>query len=264
MKRGFIKESCIRAGDSYTNNFGDEFIVIEYLSSSVKTGGVRILFKGTGSTRLCSGGDLLKGEVKDLMKPTVCGVGYIGQGQYSASENGLKPCYYLHWHNMLKRCYEKKGGHNTSYAECSVSPEWLNLQEFSTWCTSQPLYNKTVLGRRTALDKDLLIPNNKVYSKEACLIIPEEINKALVGKRKTGKDRGLPCGIFKHGKKFITYRDSDKRFDSFSTLEDAARDYQQKKEGRIKGLLLKYGEYLDSVTIHALQEFTIKSRSIYN
>lgn len=262
--KGFIKESRIRVGDVYVNNVGDEFKVIEYLSSSSKTGGIKILFKETGSVRLCSSSDLLRGEVKDLMKPSVCGVGFIGQGRYSSSENGIKPAYYLHWHNMLKRCYERKNGHAVSYEGCVVDTVWMNLQEFSAWCTKQPLYNKVILGRGTALDKDLLVPDNKLYSSDTCLIIPEEINIALSGKHRYGKKDSLPCGVYRHGNKFAVYRVEDKNFDRFYTVEEAVINYKQKKDARVKELLYKYKEYLDETIVIALQNFSANDRDIHN
>ena len=264
VKKGFIKESRIRVGDVYKNNVGDEFEVIEYLSSSVKHGGVRIMFKKTGSVRICNGSALLRGEVKDLMKPSVCGVGCIGSGQYSASSDGVKPAYYLHWHNMIKRCYEGKNKHAIPYADCTVAAPWLNLQIFSKWCTSQPLYDKIIHGRGMALDKDLLIPNNRVYSEDACLMLPEEINGALVGKHNASKKDGLPCGVYKHGNKYITSTTEEKNFDRFSTVELAIADYRKKKQKRVVELLYKYEEYLDEKTISALQRFDVLDREMYN
>lgn len=263
VNKGFIKESTIKVGNKYTNNCGHEFIVLNYISSSVKTGGILIQFTNTNAIRLCNGSDLLKGEVKDLMQPTVCGIGFIGNGEYSASDCGKKNPYYLYWHNMLKRCYEKSPRHAVSYEGCVVDGPWHNLQIFADWCTCQRLYGKLPLGMGVALDKDILVPNNKIYSKDTCLIVPSEINTAIVGKHKGGKKHNLPCGVFKYGNKYVVHC-FDKSVRNFRSLLDASAFYAEHKQQRILYLLNKYQDYLDDKTISALTNFNVGEREMYN
>jgi hypothetical protein len=94
------------------------------------------------------------------------------------------------WADMLYRCYsEKFQKRYPSYQGCSVSPRWLSLSSFHDWMFSQDYTGKH-------LDKDLLIPGNKVYSAETCVFITPELNNVLTeGHSKIG---GLPIGASRH------------------------------------------------------------------
>lgn len=88
--------------------------------------------------------------------------------------------YYEVWRNMLTRCYST---HNTSYVFNEVCEEWHTFSNFKSWMETQDWEGKD-------LDKDLLIKGNKVYSEDACMFIPPNINKflqnAFLNKREGG------------------------------------------------------------------------------
>lgn len=88
--------------------------------------------------------------------------------------------YYATWNRMIARCYSKLYlTKNPTYLGCSVHPDWLVFSIFKEWMMAQDWQNN-------ALDKDLLIPGNKVYSKDTCIFVPTEIN-AILRKQNKGK-----------------------------------------------------------------------------
>ena len=101
--------------------------------------------------------------------------------------NGKALKFYDTWKAMLKRCYsEKYQKRFPTYRGCSVCSSWLSLSNFKEWFD---------VNYRTgmALDKDILIPSNKVYSPEACRFVPQYINSLLTD---AGAARGdLPMGV---------------------------------------------------------------------
>lgn len=79
--------------------------------------------------------------------------------------------FYNRWKLMLQRCYYK-GFHkrNSTYEGCYVSEGWLVFSNFKAWMEKQDWEGKD-------LDKDILFEGNKVYSKETCVFVDQEVNK---------------------------------------------------------------------------------------
>lgn len=88
---------------------------------------------------------------------------------------------------MLCRCYSVK--HTTrspTYQDCYVCEEWLIFSNFRSWMEQQDWEGK-------ALDKDLLVYQNKIYSPETCVFLPPKLNSFLV---RADASRGLyPVGV---------------------------------------------------------------------
>ena len=81
--------------------------------------------------------------------------------------------YYSVWNGMLRRGYDKKIKQSKpSYSDVSVCEEWFLFSKFRKWMEKQDW-----IGNE--LDKDILIPGNRVYSPEACCFIPAKINSLL-------------------------------------------------------------------------------------
>ena len=80
--------------------------------------------------------------------------------------------FYDRWHGMLRRCYSAAWqSRHPAYIGCSVDKRWHSFVAFREWALSQPQWEGL------HLDKDLLVPGNKVYSPETCLFIPQSVNK---------------------------------------------------------------------------------------
>lgn len=147
--------------------------------------------------------------------------------------------------NMKTRCYNENY-HKTKpdYEECTVCDEWLdNKKLFYEW-VDHNFYE--IEGESTVeLDKDILVPGNKVYSPDTCIFVPKRINDLFVhihGKKKNG----LPTGVTyseKTGKYQATVRESCKddedgkkktaRLGFFDTAEEAYEVYKAHKMAEI-------------------------------
>lgn len=105
---------------------------------------------------------------------------------------------YSTWMSMLVRCYSAKYQiDKPTYIGCSVCLEWLSFSVFEQWMLQQDHVGME-------LDKDLLLPGNKVYSPDFCVFVSRELNSLL---NERAAARGiLPIGVHEtqHGK-FAAY-----------------------------------------------------------
>lgn len=143
------------------NNFGSKMIIVGYRMSrdiDVYFPEYNWIAKGVQYSAF------KKGNVKCPYERTVYGVGYLGEGKYKCKENGKYTKCYKVWNSMLQRCYDKKYHRKEpTYKDCEVSEEWHNFQSFAEW------YDKNyyeIEGETMALDKDILIKHNKIYSQK--------------------------------------------------------------------------------------------------
>lgn len=104
---------------------------------------------------------------------------YVTQKFLTSYENGKKKnkliwsCpFYVKWRSMLERCYcikfQQRGG-NGRYAECDVCDDWLRFSTFKSWMQQQDWEGKQ-------LDKDILVPHNKLYSPSTCAFVDKRVN----------------------------------------------------------------------------------------
>lgn len=134
------------------------------------------------------------------MKKLVYGVGLNDSKEIAQTTiNGEKvTCpYYRTWVNMLARCYSASyQKRHPTYVGCTVSPEWLVFSTFRAWMLHQHWRGK-------ALDKDLLIQGNKVYSPNTCVFVDQTINSFM---NDNGAKRGQwSIGVYyqKQSQKFM-------------------------------------------------------------
>jgi hypothetical protein len=67
-----------------------------------------------------------------LNKITVCGHGYLGEGNYKVSIKRKITPQYASWSHMLERCYSEKFHiSKPKYKDCTVCEEWLKFQNFA-------------------------------------------------------------------------------------------------------------------------------------
>lgn len=117
----------------------------------------------------------------------VCGVG-INDADYPThryrtvvNDTGVKvlklewKCpFYRAWTDMLKRCYyEKRQIIHPTYQGVTVCEQWHLFSNFKSWMEKQR-------WEGNALDKDLLVKGNKVYSPETCCFVSRRINSLVV------------------------------------------------------------------------------------
>lgn len=123
---------------------------------------------------------------------------------------------------------------NSTYCHIStVCNEWHNFQIFGDWYE----VNKYEINERLHVEKDILIPGNKVYSPDTCLLVPQRINELFAYKP---KDNGLPVGIRKTNNEKYGARHCGCNLGTFDTLEEAYKKYAEKKEEVIKQIAEQY------------------------
>lgn len=179
-----------------------------------------------------------KGDKKIIKQyfPSVYDVGMVGN-KYPTCKNGESLKEYKAWNDMLRRCYDENFKKRyPTYQGVYCCEEWLLYEEFYEWLHNQENFDKWFNGKRWAVDKDILVKGNKMYSPEACCLVPNNVN-GLFTKRKVGRGK-YPVGVTKEGKKFrATCRTTTgKLLDAcgYDTPEAAFQDYKKTKESYIR------------------------------
>jgi len=97
---------------------------------------------------------------------------YVTQPMINGKRIGC--LYFRIWKSMITRCYSAKCHEKQpAYIDCSVVPEWLSFMNFRRWMEKQDWQGKQ-------LDKDILIPGNKIYGPETCLFVTRRANNLLI------------------------------------------------------------------------------------
>lgn len=179
-------------------NDGSEFIILDtFLKPRKNNPNLShkmwiIQFTHTGTTMTVYRDNAAKGKLKDPYKISVYGEGYLGFVDKSLPH--YKQAGQL-WRNMMKRCYSTKD-HKGYYGRAFVDERWKCFSNFLEDLSQLNNFDKWLKGFKSGvkynLDKDLTLPGNKVYSKEACQFVTEYENKsegARNGKPFTRKPR---------------------------------------------------------------------------
>ena len=158
-KQAFVEKAQAIHGDYYC------YDLVDYVSSQVPVCIICPIhgeFWQTPNTHLTGSG--CRRCYNDSLKVLVFGVGVNDTYQAHKTEA------YRRWRHVLYRCYceDFLNGHPT-YKGCYVCEEWKHFSKFNEWFKKHHVEG-------WALDKDLLVENNKLYSPETCCFIPFEIN----------------------------------------------------------------------------------------
>lgn len=221
-------------GECKSNYQGCLMRIVEYVDANNMT----IEFQDEYKTKIhTSYGNFRKGSIKNPYFPSVHGVGMTGN-KYPIRINGGLVKEYNVWRHMLARCFNKKfKEENSSYENVSCCKEWLLFENFYEWIHSQENFDKWLHNNKWAIDKDILIKGNKVYSPETCCLVPQNVNNLFI---KQYDIRGeYPIGV--------SYNENKRKYDvhcslnhkciylgSFTTLEEAFYVYKKYKEDVIK------------------------------
>lgn len=164
-------------GKSFVNNDGCEFIIVEKIDSIHRR--IKFLDK-YGYEPIVATTNILSGTIKNPYTINVYSVGCIGEFPPIKNPKNGKVLYEV-WRGMLRRCYYMADyNKNTSYKNTTVCEEWLNFSNFHKWAIEK-YFDGSVL------DKDMfqLKLENKVYSPETCIFLPQKINNFIISKFKT-------------------------------------------------------------------------------
>jgi hypothetical protein len=123
-------------------------------------------------------------------RKVICGVG-INDANYTVNKiyNGKAVIcpFYSTWTRMLQRCYGKEYQKKyPTYIGCTTDSEWLVFSNFKSWMSTQD-------WEGNALDKDILIQGNKVYSSLTCIFVSASINNLLVSHQ--SRRGNYPLGV---------------------------------------------------------------------
>lgn len=150
---------------------------------------------------------------------------------------------YQLWYNMKTRCYNPNYHKvKPGYKDCTICNEWLDDRELFYEWVDMNFYK--IKGEPTVeLDKDILLPGNKIYGPDTCIFVPKRINDLFIHIH--GRvDNGLPAGVT-YSEKTGTYKvsamltcdDSDKKknvvLGYYDTIEEAFDVYKEHKKAEI-------------------------------
>ena len=157
---------------------------------------------------------------------------------------------YRTWSNMLARCYSPVfHATHPSYYDCSVDPQWFRFSNFAEWFSQQKTTNRV-------LDKDLIVPGNRIYSPVTCIMLPSRVNALFTSSKGRGAlPRGVDVARGKRKKKFRAQLDiNGKRvtLGYFQKSEDAEICYADSKASLIRSLYQELRDE-DSRLIPALE-----------
>ena len=184
------------------------------------------------------------------LKRPVCGFGINDLDDITTNDLA-----YQHWRGMIKRCYDERMlMKSPQYRGCSVCEEWRYFSNFKRWFSQHYVDG-------WALDKDVMIKGNRVYSPETCCCIPITINSVFASLK--SRNKGLPLGVCYVGRlnKYRVDMAKDGKqlyFGLFDTKEEAFRIYKEQKEKHLKELADRYKEELAPVVYDAIYGYEVE------
>lgn len=236
---GCLKEENkkTRIGEENKNRNGCLMKIIEYNKADDIIVEFQDEYKSKVKTRY---GLFKKGSVRNPYHTSVYNIGIIGN-KYPIRINGNIIKEYQAWHDMMQRCFSNS---YRTYEDVTCCDEWLLYENFYEWLHSQENFNKWLLGDKWAVDKDILIKGNKVYSPKTCCLVPHNVNSLFV---KRDMNRGnLPIGVsLPSGRnKYLAHTSKNDGCKSmylgfYDTIESAFNAYKKYKEQHIKNVAKK-------------------------
>lgn len=233
-KKKQVSQKCNRIGEIKLNNQGCQMEIVEYIDCC----NIIVRFKDKYEAEVHAAYKEFKnGGIRNPYYPSVYGVGISGR-KYPTKINGKHTKEYETWRGMLRRCYDEKHKKiNPTYKGVSCCDEWLLFENFYEWLHSQENFDKWLNGNGCAIDKDIIIKNNKTYSPETCCLVPQNVNSLFVKKDINRGD--LPIGVSRHGDKFQSwccnpFACKQEFLGTYETCEKAFYSYKFRKEVLIK------------------------------
>ena len=192
-----------------------------------------------------------KGNIKNPYDKTVYKIGYLG-----CNPKEINKDIYDIWSAMLKRCYSNNNSYYYRYKNCTVDNSWYNYSVFYKWYKEN---HYVINDEIMCLDKDILYKNNKIYSSETCIIVPQNINKLFT---KNNKMRGkYIIGVTKTINKYKAQCNDGNGtivfLGNYSTEYEAFCTYKTYKEQLIKNIADKYKSEIPIKLYNALYKYEV-------
>ena len=170
---------------------------------------------------------------------------------------------YQLWDSMLHRCSPDHQARMPSYLGVTVHYDFIKFQNFASWCHMQIGFSAGY-----ELDKDILIPGNKVYGPDTCCFVPKRINTMLTynqsnkGLYPTGVCLYRPTSGYTPSKPYKAYMGLDGRTKNLGyhdTPEAAHAVYKAAKEAEVRRQALNHVDSIDPRVFAALMSYEINS-----
>ena len=171
--------------------------------------------------------------------------------RYPTKVNNVRLKAYEIWRHMVKRCGHLDQVSENNYQDVYVCDRWLDYSNFYEDVTSMLSYREI----KFCLDKDLLVVNNKVYSKDTCCFLPYEINNFLTDSRATRGEFVVGVDFHSKTKKFRAR--CQKHLGLFDTEQEAFLVYKNAKEYHARTLANVWKEKIDDKAHQALLNYTV-------
>lgn len=159
----------------------------------------------------------------------VCGVGFNDLMDRIPTQ---KLESYRAWQRMLKRCYDRKYySLNTTYKDCTVDARWHVFSAFKEW------FDRNYIDGYQ-LDKDIMVPGNKVYGPDTCCFVPAWINTLILTSNEKQKSK-YGTGVIRKrsGEYMVAMSMFGKRTrlrDTYHSAKEATRAYWKTKRQHIR------------------------------
>lgn len=195
------------------------------------------------------------GQIKNPYDKSIWGVGYLGEETETHFVNNACIPSFGAWTNMIKRCYAEHLRHkHLAYTNCTMCDEWHNYQNFRSWYDTN-YYD--IREGRMHIDKDVMVKDNKVYSPETCIFLPQRINMIFMKKNRMIIDADLPTGLRRTVVGFsATY--NTKWLGNFKTLKEALYYYNIEKQIHINKVAEEYRGRIPDFIYYALLNWNKK------
>lgn len=250
-----------RTGEKNINNFGSEMVITEYRMNrdiDVYFPEYDWIAKGVRYDHF------KKGNIKCPYEKRTYGIGYLGEGEYKASENSKDTRVYKTWADMLQRCCsEKEHRRYPTYKDCKASEEFHNFQNFGYWDENN--YYQ-VERQRMELDKDILFKGNKIYSPDTCIYVPNVINSLFTKCDKLRGKSAIGTHYCKNGKYRVdcqminpeTGKSKSEYLGYYDTELEAFEVYKYHKEKNIKMVADYFKEQIPIKLYNALYAYIVE------
>ena len=232
-----------RIGETNISNEGCIMKIVEYNNAL----DIIVEFQDEHKYRLHTNYQAFKnGKCKNPFFASVYGHGYLGtdkngnvpkMSEFKDGKN-VHTWEYHKWQNMLQRCFDNKYKEKEpTYKNVTCCDRWLCFANFlEDFEILKQEYNWSE-NETLNLDKDILHKNNKIYSLENCVLVPQWINSLFT---KNDTKRGeYPIGVCynKQCKKYEAYCNINGKFIGLgyhNTVEEAFNAYKIAKENEVK------------------------------
>ena len=232
-----------RTGETNISNEGCVMKIVEYNSAL----DIVIEFQDEHKYRVHTQYSNFKnGQCKNPFFASVYGHGYLGIDKKGNVPNTaeLKDGKYVitreyqKWQGMLQRCFDNKYKEkNPTYKDVTCCDRWLCFANFlEDFEILKQEYNWSK-DEKLNLDKDILNKNNKIYSLENCILVPDYINFLFLKNDAKRGEYPIGVGYDKRCKKYQArchINGKLKGLGYYSTLLEAFNVYKIAKEQEIK------------------------------